>query len=144
MQWRQVAEAEGLRTFVLICEDGDDPVAELERLAREQRLTGSAFTAIGAFRSATIGYFDRQSKEYDRRDVDEQCEVLSMLGDIAISDGAPSVHAHVVLGRSDFSTLGGHLFGAAVWPVLDIVVTESPTYLQKRHDPDSGLALLSP
>ena len=144
MQWRQVAEAEGLRTFVLVCRDGDDPIEALGRLAREERLTGSSFTAIGAFRSATIGYFNRDSKQYDRRGVDEQCEVLSLLGDIAISDGEPTVHAHVVLGRRDYSTLGGHLFDADVWPVLDLVVTESPAYLQKRHDPDSGLALLTP
>ena len=46
--------------------------------------------------------------------------------------------------RRDYSTLGGHLFDADVWPVLDLVITESPAYLQKRHDPDSGLALLTP
>ena len=39
----------------------------------------------------------------------EQVEVLSLIGDVALKDGEPKVHAHVVVGRSDGSTRGGHL-----------------------------------
>ena len=72
----------------------------------------------------------------------EQVEVLSLIGDVALEDGEPKVHAHVVVGRSDGSTRGGHLIEARVRPTLEVILTESPAHLRKHHDPESGLALI--
>jgi predicted DNA-binding protein with PD1-like motif len=68
--------------------------------------------------------------------------VLSLVGDIALADGEPQVHAHVVLGRADGSTVGGHLLEGRVWPTLEVIVTELPAALRKRHDEQTGLALI--
>ena len=99
-------------------------------------------TAIGAFRDATLGYFDWEAKEYLKIPVNEQVEVLSLIGDVALKDGEPKVHAHVVVGRSDGSTRGGHLIEAHVRPTLEVIVTESPVHLHKQVDEESGLALI--
>ena len=45
-------------------------------MARENRLGSSQFTAIGAFRTATIGYFDRERQNYIKLPIGEQVEVL--------------------------------------------------------------------
>jgi predicted DNA-binding protein with PD1-like motif len=76
--------------------------------------------------------------------VDEQLEVLSLAGDVARGDGEPAVHGHIVVGRRDGSTRGGHFVDGTVRPTLELVVQETPAYLQKRHDPESGLALIDP
>ena len=68
--------------------------------------------------------------------------MLSLVGDIAQEKGKPKVHAHVVLGRSDGRTRGGHLLEARVRPTLEVMLVESPEHLQKEHDPESGLALI--
>ncbi len=82
-------------------------------------------------------------KEYKEIPVDEQAEVLSLLGDIAPrEDGEPQVHAHVVLGRSDGTTRGGHLLEAHVRPTLEVIVVESPEHLQRRTDEETGLPLV--
>jgi uncharacterized protein len=52
------------------------------------------------------------------------------------------VHAHVVLGRSDGTALGGHLLEVHVWPTLEVVLDESPAHLRKRSDPETGPALI--
>jgi hypothetical protein len=39
----------------------------------------------------------------------EQVEVLSLLGDIALKHGVPSLHAHIVVRRADRTAHGGHL-----------------------------------
>jgi predicted DNA-binding protein with PD1-like motif len=57
-------------------------------------------------------------------------------------DGRPMVHAHVVLGLRDGSTRGGQLLRGVVRPTLEVVLRHSPTHLRKRHDPESGLALI--
>lgn len=130
------------RTIALIFDKGDEPVGLIRGFAAEHGISAARISAIGAFARATLGYFDWQTKDYVDIPVDEQVEVLSMLGDIALHDGEPKVHLHAVLGRSDGSTVGGHLMRASVRPTLEVMLVESPAYLKKAHDPESGLALI--
>ena len=74
----------GERVFAHIFDIGEDPMARLTRFAQEQNLTGAGFTAIGAFSRATLGYFDWDKKDYERIAVNEQVEVLALVGDVAI------------------------------------------------------------
>ena len=143
MRYRLLAEAAGRRTFAAIFDTDDEVVAGLQTLAREQRLGGSRLTAIGACRAVTLGYFDWTTREYRPIPVQEQVEVLSLLGDITLApDGQPQVHAHVVVGKSDGTAHGGHLLRATVRPTLEVMVTEEPAHLRRELDPASGLALI--
>ncbi len=139
-----IESAGGHRTFVIIMETGDEVTKTLTEYATSHQLRGSHFTAIGAFSDAVVAYFDWRSKRYQEIPVAEQVEVLSMIGDIAIAADGPRIHAHVVLAKSDGSAHGGHLVSAHVRPTLEIVLTESPRHLQRRMDPESGLALIDP
>jgi hypothetical protein len=140
----KLLDSTGQKTFALVFDKGDEVVAELTAFAKAERLGAAHFTAIGAFSEVTLGYFDRGRKDYKRMALSEQVEVLSLIGDVALDKGDPKVHAHVVVGLSDGQTRGGHLLGARVWPTLEVILVESPAYLRKRHDPDSGLALIDP
>lgn len=131
------------RVFAVIFETGDDPVAGLTRFAEQEKLGASSFTAIGAFSEAVLGYFDLQKKDYERIPVKEQVEVLALVGDIALQNGKPKLHAHVVLGKRDGSACGGHLLEARVRPTLEVILTESPVHLRRVYDPASGLALIN-
>ena len=142
MRTKLLHEDQGERTFAVIFETGDEPVAGLTRFAEERKLGASAFTAIGAFSEATLGYFDWDKRDYERIPVKEQVEVLALIGDIALQDGKPKLHAHVVLGRRDGSARGGHLLEARVRPTLEVIITESPAHLRRVYDPASGLALI--
>lgn len=130
------------RTLAVVLERGDEVMSTLQRFAAEHQLTASRLTAIGAFESATLGYFDWERKVYERIPVAEQVEVLSLIGDIALDGAAPRVHAHVVLGRRDGSTIGGHLLDARVRPTLEVIIIDSPEYLRRVCDPASGIALI--
>ena len=115
---------------------------ELGRIVREQKIEAASITAIGAFERAILGYFDWETKEYKRNPVEGQVEVLSLLGDVAVSDEGPTLHLHAVLGRHDGSTLGGHLLEGHVRPTLELTLIEPPAHLRKRKDPETGLALI--
>jgi predicted DNA-binding protein with PD1-like motif len=141
----KLLDATGQKTFALVFDKGDEVVGELTGFARAERVGAAHFTAIGAFSDVTLGYFDRARKDYKRMVVSEQVEVLSLIGDVALDQtNAPKVHAHVVVGLSDGQTRGGHLLAARVWPTLEVILVESPAFLRKRHDADSGLALIDP
>lgn len=130
------------RTYALIFETGEEVVSQLERFAADHALGASRFTAIGAFSEAALGYFDWESKQYERIPLREQVEVLAIVGDIALDGERPKVHAHVVVGKRDGSAHGGHLLEARVRPTLEVILTESPSYLKRVCDPQSGLALI--
>jgi hypothetical protein len=93
--------------------------------------------------SAVLGYFEWERKTYQHIPVNEQVEVLSLVGNIVLEQDLPKLHAHVVVGTRDGSTRGGHLIEAHVRPTLEVVIVESPTHLRRRHDAASGLALIS-
>ncbi|WP_406193889.1 MULTISPECIES: PPC domain-containing DNA-binding protein [unclassified Streptomyces] len=143
MKWQQV-EASPASVYVLVPAPGEDALAEITGFAREHGLGASQVTAVGAFSRAVVGWFDRAAKDYRRIAVDEQCEVLSLLGDIAVGEDGPTAHLHAVLGLSDGTTRGGHLLEGRVWPTLEVIVRDSPAALAKIHRPELGLALIDP
>ncbi len=131
------------RTYVVIFQTGDEIASGLKQVAGEAGLAASSFKAIGALSQVKLGWLNWETKKYEPSVVlDEQVELLSMIGDIALKDGKPQVHAHVVVGKSDGTAHGGHLLEAHVRPTCELVLTESPEHLQKQIDPESGLALI--
>jgi uncharacterized protein len=127
---------------VMVFDTGDEVVSTLTKFAKEQGISAGHFTAIGAFSDATIGYFDVQKKDYLKNQVNEQVEVLSLIGDIVLDKGKPKVHAHLVVGKRDGTTLGGHLLEAHVRPTLELVLEDSGEELHRKFDPESGLAVI--
>jgi predicted DNA-binding protein with PD1-like motif len=131
MKRRQLLDRNGERIYVLVYEAGEAFQEPLVSLACENHLGASQFTAIGAFRTATIGYFDRERRDYIKLSIGEQVEVLTLNGNVTMSENSePKIHAHVILGRRDGSVRGGHLFDGEVWPTLELLLTESPAHLK--------------
>jgi uncharacterized protein len=133
----------GEKTFAVILDKGDEVTSSLLTFAKDVKLSASHFTAIGAFASVTLGFFERDRKDYRKITIGEQVEVLSLVGDIALENDKPKVHAHVVVGKSDGTAHGGHLLEARVWPTLEVILVESPQHLQRKIDGETGLALIS-
>lgn len=145
MHSKLIHNADGLETYAVILETGDEVVACLKEFANEKSLTAASFKAIGAFSSATLAYFDWDTKEYLPIEVGDQVEVASLTGDVAVApDGKPAVHLHAVVSKRDGSAVAGHVLSGQVRPTLEIIITEAPSHLRKRSDPETGLAFIDP
>jgi len=143
MKYRQINESP--KTFVVIFETGDELATGLSKFAIEQNLSAASFKAVGALSSVRLGWYNLGSKTYDPAVIlDEQVELLSLIGDVALRDGKPVVHSHMVIGRQDGTAHGGHLLEAYIRPTCEVVLTESPTQLHRFLDPESGLAVIKP
>ncbi len=143
MKSKLVAESGGERTFVLVLDSGEEAFATITRFAAQEGLAAASLTALGAFSKATVGWFDLAAKSYRKIPVEQQCEVLSAIGDIAQGDdGKPSLHLHAVLGMSDGSTRGGHLLQGVVRPTLEVTLVETPAHLRRKQRPELGIALI--
>ncbi|MDQ3802786.1 MAG: DNA-binding protein [Acidobacteriota bacterium] len=132
----------GEKTFVLVFDTGDEVVAGLLDFAKEHKLAAS-MTAIGAFERVTLGFFEPGRKDYKKIHINEQVEVMSLVGNITLEEGGePKVHAHVVVGKRDGTAHGGHLLEAHVRPTLEVILVESPTRLRRKMNAEVGLPLI--
>jgi predicted DNA-binding protein with PD1-like motif len=122
------------RTFAIVFDQGDEVLENLLAFARSEELSAAEFTGLGALSDVVLGYFDWQDKDYRRIPIAEQVEVLSLTGNVALQDGEPKLHPHIVVGKSDGTAHGGHLIEGHVRPTLEVIVTESPSHLQRRSD----------
>ncbi len=132
----------GEKTYALIFDAGDEVMSTLTEFARANKLLASHFTAIGAFQRVTFRYFDRETSEYQKIPLNEQVEVLMFAGDISDDDGKPKVHAHVVVGKRDGTAHGGDVGEAYVYPTLELILEQTPDYLRRKYDPETGLSLI--
>jgi uncharacterized protein len=122
------------RTFAVVFDKGDEVLESLTGFAKKHGLKAARLTGLGAFSSLVLGFFEREQKDYKKIFLEEQVEVLSLIGDIALSKGEPKLHLHVVVGKADGTAHGGHLLKAEVWPTLEVMVVESPGYLCRKYE----------
>ncbi len=137
-----VVEDADVVTYVVVCDPGDEAVAALNQSVRSERLEAAQITAVGAVERAVVGWFDPAAKQYRRNPVDEQCELASLIGDVAMGEDGPVLHMHAALRLADSTTRGGHLLEGQVYPTQEAVVTETLAQLRKVMRPAIGLALI--
>ncbi len=142
MKYRLLHDQAGERCFALVFDPGDDPTVVLLDFARRERLRASRITGLGGFSRVTLGYFELDKKNYKPIPVHEQVEVVSFIGNISIYKGEPRLHAHVTIGRSDGTSMCGHLLDARVQPTLELMLVDEPATLERVKDAATDLPLL--
>jgi predicted DNA-binding protein with PD1-like motif len=130
--------------YLLAFHTGQEVMKGLVAFAKKYELVAGHLTGIGALSSAVIGYFDPEKNAYLRNQQNQQAELLSLNGNLALYDNEPFFHVHAALGLRDGSARGGHLFEAIVRPTVELVLTTSPRPVRREIDHDTGLPLLDP
>jgi uncharacterized protein len=144
MQVQLLNPGEATKQYAVIFYQGDEAFSGLAEFAEKYHVTSAHFTAIGAVSGATVAWFDPQRKMYKKIPIVGQHEVIGMSGDIALYQGKPVVHTHMVVGGPDGTTQAGHVLDAYVSPTLEVMVTVDPKAMQKRFDPETDLTLIDP
>jgi hypothetical protein len=144
MKVKLVKDAPEEKVYAVIFYKGDDAMSGLTDFAILHHIDDAHFTAIGAVNGATLAWLDPAAKIYHRIPVTQQAEVLSLIGDMTTFNGKPIVHMHVVLGRPDGTTIGGHVFELDVNPTLEVMVTVNTAPLKRKPDDASGMKVIDP
>jgi uncharacterized protein len=132
------------RSYAVTLGKGDEIMSGMTAFARRERLQAAHFTAIGAIERGLFGWFDKEVKAYRNLPVNDQAEVVSLVGDVGLVNGAPAVHIHAVVILADGTARGGHLLQANVWPTLEVFLTDYPAPLLKELDAATDLYLFQP
>ena len=129
-------------TYLLRLETGTDIPTAIAAFAADQRIDAGTVTGIGAGYDWVLGYFHRTTGEYARQSFGAEMEILALNGNLAIKEGRPFAHLHVILGGPDFQTVGGHLFEGKVGATCELAIRKLPGYQLRTKDEGSGLYLL--
>src|SRR5690606_28341753 len=105
VQVKQIS-GNGERRFAVVLDTGEEAVGCLLAFARAHGITAAAFTGLGAFRDVTLGFFDIEKKDYELIRMDEQVEVVTLVGNFATMNGEARLHPHVVVSRRNGQAFG--------------------------------------
>ena len=111
---------------------GEKIIESILNYAKEKNLKSGFFTGIGATMACEIGWFDPEKKEYVNTSVDENCELLGLVGNIGLFEGNPIAHAHIMLGKSDYSVIGGHLVEGTIGVTCEIYLHITGFEVQRK------------
>lgn len=123
-------------------ESGEQVAASLLAWLKAEGIGFATMTGLGAVSSATVSYWNGETEEYEQHDLDDQMEVVSLIGNVSIKEGEPFTHIHVTLGRRDLSIIGGHLNDATVLPNLELWVRPEAQAVERTLDESCGLYLM--
>ncbi|MFH1034702.1 MAG: PPC domain-containing DNA-binding protein [Pseudomonadota bacterium] len=132
----------GQRIMGRLPKDGD-LLAELTKVCQEAGITLGGVRAIGAVTKARIGYYDQASRVYEFLELNQDLEILALMGNVSLKDGQPFVHAHVTLGDAQGRAFGGHLVeGCQIFACeFEIEQYASQAPLERVWDEPTGLML---
>jgi len=128
--------------YVLKAEVGEDVMNELKVFCTEQRIEAASFFAIGAAKEIRIAWFDIHKKEYVQREIQQELEIISLLGNVAVGNGEVIVHAHGSFSDKDMQVMAGHVTKVIVGAACEIVLEKLEGKIEKAYDSETGLKLM--
>ena len=137
MQFQRQRESVQLRFL-----SGERLVTPLVEWLGHESVGYAALSGLGAVSHATISYWNAETKKYETHELDEQMEVVSLIGNVTLKDGQPFIHAHASLGRRDLSLVGGHVNDLHVHPTLEIWLRPEAEPVHRALDESCGLYVM--
>lgn len=128
--------------FMLRLVKGEEVISSLSSFVEKQKILGGFVFGLGAFKDATLGYFDSAKKEYVKNFFEQDMEFGSLTGSVSYIEGKPFVHAHVVAGGADAKAYFGHLFSATISATGEFFIVPSNVRVERKADLETGLNLL--
>jgi uncharacterized protein len=139
-----ISENGATRTYAIIFAAGDEVISGLKEFADKYQVKSAHFTAIGDASSAKFGWYDKSRKMFKVNELKGFAEITSLIGDIALNNNNPVVHAHINLATDDGLVHGGHLLEAFVAPTLEVIMTVEPAPLHKKPNEEFGIFIIDP
>ncbi len=130
------------RRYVLRFEKGEEVLGALKKFLTDEKITAGAFNGIGACGTAELSYFNLETKQYQSKVFSEDLEIVSLTGNGAILNGQVALHAHAVLSRADFSTIGGHVNKLVVSATCEMFLIKLDGKMERKLDEGTNLNLL--
>jgi hypothetical protein len=110
--------------ILLRLDKGDEITESVSKVCTENNVKFASIDGIGACGSATLGYYEPDTKVFTKKVFDKgDYEIISLIGNFSLCDGKPYVHMHISISGSDYRVFGGHLISAVISITGEILLT---------------------
>jgi predicted DNA-binding protein with PD1-like motif len=130
------------KCFCIRLEKGEEVVNTLTKFCEQHKISSGSFSGIGATDNLTIGCFDLKNKTYVNKTLNEPLEILSLIGNVSFVANKPFVHAHIIVGKEDCSTIGGHLMVCFVSLTCEIYLYAHKQKINRVKNEELGISIL--
>ena len=127
------------KDYFIYIEKNEKIIDTLTQFCMDQGITNANISGIGSVKKSEIGAYDTIAKAYIRKPIPKVWELVNFVGNVTLKDGAPFVHAHVVLSDHDMQTIGGHLFETTVAAVGEFFLQKFDGTAYRKLNEDVGL-----
>ena len=117
--------------YVIRLDEGEEIMASLRSFAQKEGLQGGLISGLGTVDHCVLGFFDRPSGRYEKKEVREEMELIALTGNLSLLDGEPFPHLHIVLSRANFSVVAGHLFEATISVTGELFLLDTGTPIHR-------------
>lgn len=128
--------------YIVRLDKGEEIVSSITELVRNEKISLASVSGIGAVNKVTIGLFEVESKEYNKKELQGDFEILYLSGNISQMDGQEYLHFHITIGDKNFNAYGGHLNEAFVSATAEIIIDLIDGNIDREFNDDVGLNLL--
>jgi len=128
--------------YVLKAHVGEDVMLELREFCQNQGIQAASFFAIGAAKEIHIAWYNIHKKEYIKKEIQQELEVISLLGNVTVMNGEVIVHAHGSFSDENMQMIAGHVNKLVVGAACEIVLEKIEGKIEKSHDEETGLNLM--
>jgi predicted DNA-binding protein with PD1-like motif len=132
-------------THILNFERGEEVISGLAGFCKEKDIRAGHITGLGAASQLVLAYYNLETKAYEKKDLVENVEILSLIGNVGVRENDELVvHMHGTFGRRDLSVFGGHIFEMVISGAGEVHVTSLPGKISRAYDEGTGLTLMCP
>lgn len=128
---------------------GKDLLQGIIDVVKAYQVSAGVFTVIGAVDQAHYGFYNPKNRQYTVQtwnpgpNRSPALEILSCLGNVAVLNEEPVVHAHITLRGELGETVGGHLLaGCRVNPTSELTLLKAQGTIHRKKNPTLNLALM--
>lgn len=122
---------------------GEEVMSGLAAFLAEHQIGAAHLTGLGAASRLVLAYYNLETKEYEKHEINEMVEILSLTGNVGIKEGGQRVvHLHGTFGRKDLSVFGGHVFEMVISGAGEIHLTTFAGQIARAYDQETGLTLM--
>lgn len=137
----KVKKNEISEVLVIKLEKGEDVLETLNTIVEKENIEAGFFTGIGALNKVKMGIFIEG--KYEEIIIEDELEIVSLLGNVSLKDGKPFVHAHIIVSKRDGSAFGGHLLpGSIISVTCEVFLIKLKKPIKRGFDEEIKLYLL--
>lgn len=128
--------------YWVVLEKGEEILETIKDLAIKENIKGGSISGIGTLKDPVLGFFDLGKKEYDKREMKGDFELLALNGNISMFEGDTVVHIHTLISDSEFRSFGGHLFRGEITGTGELIIETLKEEINRKHNASENLNLI--